>query len=211
MIKELDVELGRIFDFIRNNKELAENTLIVVASDNGPQQGVGSAGNLRGSKGTLYEGGIREPFIIWYPNKIKPEFGGLVNSKNVVAGIDLPPTFLALAGITNTQINFDGVDVSKIWLGEKSVLRQKPIMWQRPPDFPERKGVDMPDLAIRKGDYKLLVNIDGSNAELYNLIEDESETTNLAQKYPKIVQSLTDEVLIWYSEMPPMVDFVKEK
>lgn len=207
VVKELDKELGRIFDYIRNNKELAENTLIVVASDNGPQQGVGSAGNFRGSKGTLYEGGIREPFIVWSPKRINPEVTGQVNSKNVIAGIDLPPTFLALAGAESNQLNFDGIDVSKILLGEKSEIRKKPIMWLRPSGITDINGSDLPDLAIRQGDYKLLVNTDGSNVELYNLIEDEAETTNIVLKHPKLVKKLKEEVLNWYSEVPQMDDF----
>lgn len=207
VVKELDKELGRIFDYIRNNKELAENTLIVVASDNGPQQGVGSAGNFRGSKGTLYEGGIREPFIVWSPKRINAEVTGQVNSKNVIAGIDLPPTFLALAGAESNQLNFDGIDVSKILLGEKSEIREKPIMWLRPSGITDKNGSDLPDLAIRQGDYKLLVNTDGSNVELYNLIEDEAETTNIVLKHPKLVKKLKEEVLNWYSEVPQMDDF----
>lgn len=207
VIKELDVELGRIFDYIKSNKKLAENTIIVVTSDNGPEQGVGSAGNFRGSKGTLYEGGIREPFIVWSPSKIKPELKGRINSENVIAGIDLLPTFLAFAGGETNHLNCDGIDVSKILLGENSERRKQPIMWLRPSGVTDRNGSDLPDLAIRQGDYKLLVNIDGSNIELYNLINDEAETTNIVSKHPKLVENLKEEVLNWYSKMPLMVNY----
>jgi arylsulfatase A-like enzyme len=207
VINELDIQLGRIFDYIKNNKQLAENTIIVLTSDNGPARGVGSAGNFRGHKGQLYEGGIREPFIVWSPGKIKPELNGQINSKNVIAGIDLPPTFLAFAGVESKQANFDGIDVSKVLLGEKSSKRKEPIMWLRPSGINDNKGTDLPDLAIRQGDYKLLINTDGSNAELYNLIEDEAETTNLVSKYPKLVESLKEKVLDWFAEMPPMDDY----
>jgi len=166
VINELDVQLGRIFDYIRNNKKLAENTIIVVTSDNGPAPGVGSAGNFRGHKGNLYEGGIREPFIVWSPNKIKQELNRQINSKNVIAGIDLPPTFLAFAGVESKQSNFDGIDVSKVLLGEKSPKRKEPIMWLRPSGINGNKGSDLPDLAIRQGDYKLLVNTE--TARLYD-------------------------------------------
>lgn len=128
VIKELDRELGRMFDYIKNHKELARNTLIVVTSDNGPAPGVGSAGNLRGTKTNLYEGGIREPFIVWFPAKIKTSKNGTVNKKNVIAGMDLPPTFLALAGIENHGLNFDGIDVSDAILGKELPLRSEPIM-----------------------------------------------------------------------------------
>tara|TARA_R110002049_G_scaffold76250_4_gene196101 strand:- start:24112 stop:25506 length:1395 start_codon:yes stop_codon:yes gene_type:complete len=205
VIKELDLQLGRVFDYIRNNKELAENTLIVVTSDNGPQPGIGSAGNLRGSKYILYEGGIREPFIIWYPAKIRADKINTVNTKSVIMAMDLPPTFLSLAGAKNNEINFDGIDVSDILCGKNDRVRKQAVMWQRPPDWKKLNNIDYPDLAIRQGDYKLLINTDGSEAKLYNIVEDESETINLASKMPKMVKTLKKQVFEWYAEMPQMV------
>jgi arylsulfatase A-like enzyme len=201
VVKELDVQLGRIFDYIRNNKELAENTIIIVTSDNGPEPGVGSPGNLRGSKFNLYEGGIREPFIVWYPAKIKAAKIGSVNSKNVIAAMDLSPTFMSIAGVKNHQIKFDGIDVSNIILGENQPPRKQAIMWQRPTDHDVKDGIDYPDLAIRKDDYKLLVNFDGSGLELFNILKDEAETTNLAEKYPEIANEMKESVLNWHSKM----------
>lgn len=203
VVKELDVQLGRIFDYIRNNKQLAENTLIVVTSDNGPELGVGSAGNLRGSKTNLYEGGIREPFIVWYPAKIKAAKNGSVNNKNVIAAMDLSPTFLSIAGVKNHHIKFDGMDVSDIITGENRAPRKQPIMWIRPTDHDIKKGVDYPDLAIRKGDFKLLVNFDGSGVELFNIRKDEAETANLAEKYPEIANKLKECVFDWHSKVTP--------
>lgn len=206
VIKELDRELGRVFDYIKRHKELAENTLIVVTSDNGPAPGVGSAGNLRGTKTNLYEGGIREPMIVWCPSKIKDKKNGFINKKNVIAGMDLPPTFLALAGIENHGLNFDGIDVSDAILGKELPLRSEPIMWQRPPGFEAKEEIDLPDLAIREGDFKLLVNIDGTGLELYNIVEDEAETINLSEKYHELVKSMSQKVLGWYATMPPLIN-----
>lgn len=204
VLKEMDLELGRIFDYIRNNKELAENTIIIVTSDNGPEQGVGSAGNLRGFKTNLYEGGIREPFIVWFPRKMVKNRIGTINSKNVIAGIDLPPTFLSIAGIKH-NIQFDGIDVSNAFLGKDCPKRQQPIMWIRPTDHDIKNGFDYPDLAIRKGEFKLLINTDGSNAELFDIEKDEREKNNLDKEYPEMVEKLKKEVLNWYSKMPPLV------
>ncbi len=203
VVKELDVQQGRIFDYIRNNKQLAENTLIVVASDNGPELGVGSAGNLRGCKTNLYEGGIREPFIVWYPAKIKTVQNGSVNTRNVIAAMDLSPTFLSIAGVKNHQIKFDGIDVSDIILGRNRPTRKQPVMWQRPTDHDVKNGIDYPDLAIRKGDFKLLVNFDGTGVELYNISKDDAETINLAAKSPNIVNELKESVFDWHSKVTP--------
>jgi uncharacterized sulfatase len=206
VVNELDTELGRIFDYIRNNKDLAENTLIIVTSDNGPEKGIGSAGNLRGHKFGLYEGGIREPFIIWYPSKIKDEKQGSVNTKNMIVAMDLPPTFLIFAGIKNHDIEFDGEDVSDILLGKKCPERKRPVMWQRPTEHDFKNGIDYPDLAIRQGDFKLLINFDGTGVELYNIDEDEAETINLASRYPDIVKELKEKIFDWHSNTIPSVN-----
>ncbi|MGQ8338822.1 sulfatase-like hydrolase/transferase [Sunxiuqinia sp. A32] len=203
VVNELDVELGRIFDYIKNNKELAENTLVIVTSDNGPEKGIGSAGNLRGHKFALYEGGIREPFIVWYPPKIKANKQGTINTESVIVAMDLPPTILSIAGINYDEIKFDGIDVSPILLGEKSAIREQPVMWRRPTDHDIKNGVDFPDMAIRQGDFKLLINFDGTGVELYNIKNDEAETTNLATKYPKIVNELKEKVFEWHVKAIP--------
>jgi arylsulfatase A-like enzyme len=205
VIKELDREFGRIINYIRDNDELAANTIIVLTSDNGPAVGVGSAGPLRGTKTNLYEGGIREPFIVWSPDRIDESSIGTVNTINVIAGMDLPPTLLALAGVKH-DIPFDGIDVSKAFLGEKCPERNSPVMWQRPPDINIRRGIDYPDLAIREGDFKLLINTDSSGVELYNIVKDEAETINLSEDNPELVKSLSEKVLDWYSTMPPIVN-----
>lgn len=206
VIKELDTQLGRLFDYIRENPELKNNTLIVLTSDNGPARNVGSAGNFRGHKGNLFEGGIREPLIVWSPKLIPGERQGTLNEVTVVAGMDLPTSFISIAGAQKTKgVKYDGLDMSQALLGHAQPIRKQPVMWQRPPELTKANQVDLPDVAIREGDYKLLVNTDGSNPELYHLASDEGETTNLAGKYPKLTRQLTKKVLKWYSTMPPMV------
>lgn len=205
VVTELDKELGRIFDFIRNDPELSANTMIVLASDNGPEPGAGSSGKFRGTKGSLYEGGIREPFIVWYPGKIPAGKSGTVNTKNVIAGIDLPPSFAALAGV-DKNYPFDGIDMSDVFIGKSQSERKQPVMWQRPPDRKMLQGESQPDLAIREGDFKLLINEDGTGIQLYNLLEDEAESHNVASGFPKIVKRLSKKILSWHAAMPPAVD-----
>ena len=207
VIKELDSQLKRLFDYINTNPSLKNNTLIILASDNGPAKGVGSAGKLKGHKATLYEGGIREPLIVWGPSIIY-EKHSTINTQSVIAGMDLVPSILKIAGAKKTKgVNYDGIDMSRALLGHKMVQRNKPVMWQRPPGIKKmNKDTDNPDLAIREGDYKLLINVDGSNPKLYNILEDEGETTNLEKKYPALTKRLKKKILDWYSTMPPLID-----
>lgn len=202
VIKEMDNQLGRLFDYIRNNPKLRDNTIIILSSDNGPAPKVGSSGGLKGFKGNLYEGGIREPLIVWSPSLIPAARKGSVNSKTVLAAIDLAPSVLKIAGAKKTKgITYDGIDVSRVLLGSEQPERKDVLMWQRPPGTPQAT----PDLAIREGDFKLLIDINGSNAELYNIQDDENETTNLAEKYPELTNKLKKKAIKWYSAMPPLV------
>ncbi len=202
VIKEMDKHLGRIFDYISSNPKLRENTLIIFASDNGPAKNIGSAGNLKGQKGNLYEGGIRSPLIVWGPKIVNTGKQGAVNAQTVLGGVDLVPSIIKIAGAKKTKgVKYDGIDMSKALLGYKEPLRKKSLIWQRPPGT----NAQNPDLAIREGDFKLLVNTDGSNAELYNIIKDSEEKTNLAEQYPDLTNRLKKKVLSWYSTMPPLI------
>ena len=74
-------------------------------------------------------------------------------------------------------------------------------MWQRPPDRKMLDGIEQPDLAIREGNYKLLINTDASGLQLYDIFEDEEESTDISDKHPKIVKALSDKVLKWHGSM----------
>lgn len=196
VVKEMDRELGRIFDFIRKDPRLSKNTLIVLASDNGPEPGAGTAGQFRGTKGSLYEGGIREPFIVWYPGKIPAARSGSVNTKNVVVGMDLPPSFAALAGVKPDD-RMDGLDMSRLFIGKSAPERKQPVMWQRPPDRKMVAGEPQPDLAIREGNFKLVADADSSGFRLYNLSEDPAEANDVSERYPEVVKRLSHKLFSW--------------
>lgn len=203
VIQEMDSQLGRLFSYIRNHPALSANTLIILSSDNGPAKNVGSSGGLRGFKGNLYEGGIKEPLIIWAPAMVPDEKHGTVNNKTVLAGIDLPLSMMSIAGAEKTKgVRYDGMDAGRILLGQNEIRRKGPVMWQRPPGVPSE---NFPDLAIREGDFKLVTDIDGSNTELYNVVTDEKETINLAGQYPKLTKKMKGKLLQWYSVMPPLI------
>lgn len=203
VVNELDQQLKKIFDFVRNDPALSANTLIVVASDNGPEPGAGSAGKFRSSKGSLYEGGMREPLIVWFGGNIPGDKRGSVNTKNVIAGMDLPVSFAALAG-ARAKESLDGIDVSNALIGKNQPERRQAIMWLRPPDRKMVDGKVQPDLAILDGNYKLVTDTDGSGVGLYDLSKDEGESNNIADQHPDIVRKLSEKVQTWYRAIPPV-------
>jgi arylsulfatase A-like enzyme len=202
VVKATDDQLAPIIDYVRNSPTLRANTLIVVASDNGPEPGAGSAGPFRGHKGTLFEGGVREPFIVWGPGFLAAKATGTVNEKTVVAGVDLLPSVAKLAGARlPAGVEFNGEDMSASFLGKTQQKRSKPIFWVRPPDRPGPRG-DFPDLAMRQGNWKLLLMEDGTHPQLYDVAKDPGETQNLATEQPKVVARLSQQLLTWRNSVP---------
>jgi len=203
VLKNMDIQLGPLFDYVRGNAKLRNNTLILVASDNGPEPGAGSAGIFRGAKGMLYEGGIRAPLIVWGPGLIPAGKRGTRDEATVLSSVDLVPSLLRLAGIDpRSAANFDGVEMSTALLGKTPATRSKPLFWKRPPDRPGLPEDRWPDLAIREGEWKLLIHEDGSRPQLYNLMRDRSESENLAAQRPEIVERLGKSVRAWNETLP---------
>lgn len=205
VLKTMDEQLGKLFDHIRNNDKLRNNTLILVCSDNGPERGAGSAGPFRGHKTMLYEGGIRSPLIVWGPGLIDKTHAGSVNRTSVFSAIDLLPTLLAVTDVEDPpDVNFDGEALPDVLLGKSRKSRRQPLFFRRPPDRDAFYGVgDLPDLAVRDGNWKLLCEYDGSQPELYDLATDRAETKNVAAKHAEIVARLTKSLVAWHKSLPP--------
>ncbi|ARN56407.1 sulfatase [Sedimentisphaera salicampi] len=209
ILKEMDKQLGRAFDKVKQ-LGIEDNTLIVFTSDNGPTDWgryyrdgwtpPGSTGEFYGRKWSLYEGGIRMPFIAKWQGKIQ---AGTINSEAVCAGIDLSPTFLNVTG-GKASAEKDGQDMMPALLG-KNFERKKPICWQYGKPFatlmPGNKEFISPSFAVRDGKWKLLINPDGSNAELFDLQSDIKETTNLAAQKPDKVKELKAEIKSWAKDV----------
>jgi uncharacterized sulfatase len=196
VMKEMDRQLGRLFACVRSKPSLRDNTIILLASDNGPEQGLGSSGEFRGAKGQLYEGGIRSPLITWY-SRIPESAIGSRNERTVLAAMDFPPSLLAMADIpVPDDIDFDGLNMADALTGRATPVRDQPIMWVRPPDRPGPDNT-WPDLAIRDGDWKLLIHRDGSRPELFNLAEDPNESNNLVEQHPDRVETMSTTVNNW--------------
>lgn len=204
VLEEMDRQFGRLFDFIRDTPALRDNTLILVCSDNGHEEGAGSGGPLRGHKATLYEGGIRSPLVVWGPGLIEKKAAGTKNEQSVFAAFDLALSMLAIAGIEAPgAVSFDGENLAPTLLGKSAASRGEPLFWRRPPDRKFAYGSGpLPDLAVRAGDWKLLCDFDGSRPELYRLSTDPGESENLAEKHVGIVARLTQAVLEWNKAMP---------
>jgi uncharacterized sulfatase len=202
VLQEMDLQLAKLFDLIQNDESLRNNTLILICSDNGPEQGAGSAGPFRGYKTHLYEGGIRSSLIVWSPGLIKS--ANRVNRDSVFSAIDLAPTLLELTGTPNPDgVQFDGESIPHVLLGEGG-SRQSPVFFRRPPDRDAFYGDDdLPDLAMREGNWKFLCEYDGSEPELFDLESDRGETQNLAAEQPELVKQFTEKLIAWHQSLPP--------
>src|SRR5262245_45752160 len=205
VISETDRQIGRLVAGI-GNLGIDRQTLVIFACDNGALptiQGQRSAG-LRGSKLSLYEGGIRLPFIARWPDHV---LAGRVDETTVISAVDLLPTFCALAGAAiPSNVSLDGEDQSAALLGKPKAERSRPLFWEygrNNESFRYPAGRDRsPNLAVRDGRWKLLVNADGSGAELYDVVADRSESKNVAAGHPQLVERLTDKVLTWRRSLP---------
>ncbi len=197
VLAEIDRQIGRLMDGV------PANTLLVFASDNGALptlRGTRTLG-LCGSKLSLYEGGIRLPFLARWPGRVP---AGRVDDAAVLAAVDILPTFCAIAG-ARPPAGGDGEDQSGVLLG-KPAARTRPLLWEygrNEKSFGYPAGRDRsPNVAIRDGRWKLLINADGTGAELYDLAADVKETKNLAAAEPAVARRLADAALAWRRSLP---------
>ncbi|MHC4201830.1 MAG: sulfatase-like hydrolase/transferase, partial [Planctomycetota bacterium] len=173
MISRLDRNVGEIVDLLRE-LGIEKNTLVIFTSDNGPQGGpwmplrefFDAAGALRGQKGSLFEGGIRVPFIARWPGKIR---AGAI-SDHIGAFWDMMPTFAELAGVAPPRT--DGISIVPELTGRKERQRKHEYLyWGR---------------AVRAGGWKAHRDRSG-RWTLYDLEKDIGETTDVAADHPDVV------------------------
>ena len=203
VLEAMDEQLGKLFNHIRSNESLRDNTLVLVCSDNGPELGAGVAGPFRGYKTHLYEGGVRSSLVTWGPGLVKAK--NRVNRKSVFSAIDLLPTLLDITGTPHAkETKYDGESLPNVLLGKGNASRKTPIFFRRPPDRDSYYGdKDLPDLAVRDGKWKFLCEYDGSEPELYDMASDVGEKNNVAANHPKLVVRLTKACIAWHKSMPP--------
>ena len=192
MITRLDAYVGEILAKLKE-KGLEENTIVIFSSDNGPHaeggadpEFFGRDGKLRGLKRQCYEGGIRVPFIVRWPGKVK---AGTINDHQL-AFYDVMPTFCELAGdkkFPKKYINkklegdcFDGISFVPTMLGNEEAQQKHDFLYW---EFHETN-----QLAVRMGDWKMVVK--KGKPSLYNLATDIHEDTDVAAQHPEIVKKM---------------------
>lgn len=184
----IDDGVGAIMDKLEA-LGIAENTIVVFNSDNGGALSTTRNTPLRGGKGMLYEGGVREPMIIWNPGLFKP---AVIHTP--VSNYDMYPTFMELIGAKPNKQALDGISLARLLKDSTVNLGQHTLYWHYPLDKP---NVARSAGSIRKGDWKLIQFFNNQSIELYNLKQDLSEVHNVADKYPDLAKSLLNDLKAW--------------
>jgi arylsulfatase A-like enzyme len=209
MIYSVDESVGRVMKTL-DELNLADNTVIIFTSDNGGvggyvREGIKKAGDitdnapLRSGKGSLYEGGTREPFVVRWPGVTKPGTSSDVPTIHV----DIYPTLLEVAAAPKPRQTLDGESLVKLFQDPNAKLQRDAIFQH----FPGYLGAGVgtwrttPVSLIQSGDWKLMEFLEDGRLELYNLKEDIGETKNLATSHPEKAQELLKKLISWRAEV----------
>ncbi len=209
MIEHMDNNVGQVMALLAE-LDLDENTIVIFTSDNGAQGSYGHSKSrffesfepmkpYRGSKGSMYEGGIRVPMIARWPGKIA---AGAVNDSLAWYFADILPTFAELAG-AKPPAGLDGMSVVPALIGEKAAgHKQKQhdfLYWE----MPSQKGLRQ---ALRMGEWKVVRETGGSALELYNLSADPGENKDVAAANPGIMKKVEKILATCRVEARPQVE-----
>lgn len=193
MIESLDINIGKLVQTLKD-QSLLENTLIIFCSDNGGINTISPQAPLRSGKGSYYEGGIRIPFFIHWPNAVKP----YVDPLSTVSLLDILPTIKEVVGTSSQALPFDGHSLLANLLYKKNT--ENTLFWHFPiyleaynrqqdngrdPKFRTRPGS-----AIRYKQWKLHHYYEDDAYLLYDLSNDEGETTDLSKQRPAILKMM---------------------
>lgn len=199
-LHNLDKQIGRLVQGV-DALGVRSNTLIVVVGDNGaPNDALNTLlkrnGVLRSGKGNLYEGGIREPFIVRWPGTVP---AGVVNTTTAISTLDLLPTYCAFAGIPLPNAPFAGESMKDVLQGATRP-RARPLFWEF--GTVSAQSPVSPKLAIRDGNYKFMRDPDGTQREFYLIPQDNAEANNLVGQgaYAAVIANLEAQLMTWYDE-----------
>ncbi|MFC1764825.1 sulfatase [Planctomycetota bacterium] len=191
MVEAMDEAVGKVLKQLEDSG-VTENTLVIFTSDNGglsTSEGLPTSNlPLRGGKGWIYEGGIREPWIIRYPGVTK---AGSISAE-AICSIDLYPTVASVAGVEIDHL-IDGLDLMDVLKGDS--LNRQSLYWHYP-HYSNQGGI--PGGAIREGDYKLVERYEDGRVHLYNLKDDIGEKHDLSAEYPVRVAQMRARLHTWY-------------
>lgn len=189
MVSRLDMYVGQVVEKLEE-LGIADNTVIMFTSDNGPHTEGGanpkffkSSGSFKGTKRDLTEGGIRLPLIVWAPGRVQNN----VTNNHICASWDMLPTFADIANVKlSDSIKVDGISIYPTLIGdEKNQITHDYLFWE----FHEKTG----DMAVRKGNWKAIkTNIKSGNPriKLFDLSKDIHEDNDLSEMYPEVVSNM---------------------
>ncbi len=196
MVEAMDLAVGKVLAKL-DELGLRENTLVIFTSDNGglsTSEGWPTSNfPLRGGKGWMYEGGIREPLLVRWPAVVKP--GSVVGTP--VSSPDFFPTLLEVAGAKAPPgQTLDGASLLPLLRG--GTLPERALFWHYP-HYGNQGGA--PGAAVRRGDWKLIEWLEDGRSELFNLAQDLGEKNDLAAKEPQRVAQLRAELHAWQKQV----------
>jgi len=208
VVEEIDHSAGQILATLHETG-LDKSTIVVFTSDNGPwlimNEEAGSAGLLRGGKGSTWEGGMREPCIFWAPGSIKP---GIVTG--IGSTMDLYTTFSRLAGVAVPDDRIvDGMDLSPALFEGQDSPRQEMFYYRESRLYAVRVG-DYKAHFITQGGYDPAIT-EHDPPLLFNLNADPSEKYNIAAEYPEIIKEIREVVRRHNEEMVKGPDMLKDR
>ena len=221
VLSHADDRIGEVLATLDRLK-IADNTLVIFSSDNGPARsskpgelklnydtatGAGWGNNAskgitagrKGYKASLFEGGINVPFIARWPGKIP---AGKVDQDSLISAVDLLPTFAKIAGAElPADYKADGVDQAEVLQGKKEAkLREKPLFWKS--GSKKKSKTHWVSFAVVHGPWKFVTNQDGSQKELYNIVEDPYEKTDVKDGSPEALTQMTELLSDWKKTLP---------
>jgi len=199
MVENIDTNLGKLFKLL-DDKKLAENSIVIFITDNGPAHARFNSG-LRGRKGTVYDGGIRVPCFVRWPG----HFGAGTKLDSPTGHIDVTPTLLDCCHAQQPK-NLDGKSLMPLLTDRATAWRNRNLFFQW------HRG-DVPELhrafAVRGPRYKLLQAAGAGddpqreqwNVQLFDMLNDPYEQTDLSEKHPEIVRELGKAYKAWFADV----------
>ena len=207
-VRAVDISVGQIRQALKDNG-IADNTIVIFSSDNGGHMPTTTNKPLRSQKGSLFEGGIRVPTVIYYPGVTQPN----TTCNTPINSVDFMPTFADIAGSKlPADQPVDGVSILPLIQGKQ--IAERPIFWFYPLYLEGVKSIrnipihgtnkiywrGVPAAAVRLGDYKLIKYFEDNSTKLFDVTKDISETTDLSTSKPEVHEKLLTQLNNWLKE-----------